>query len=204
MNRKVKIKPPNFGFTAAERRALLVLAILLLLGIGARYFRAMHSGGEASIEIDGAKLITIADLDSLESGEGNTEIKDSLALDMHPSQSVISRHALSDDKKVVSTSDTPDGELGSELTSTGSTAETLAEGTSLRGEPVNLNTADRREFESINGIGPVLAGRILEWREVYGPFKEVEDLLLVRGIGEKKLEQLRAYVTIGPTNDQRR
>lgn len=60
---------------------------------------------------------------------------------------------------------------------------------------VNVNTASQGELESLPGIGRVLAQRIIEYRETHGPFKAPEDLLKVRGIGPKKLEQFRDRIT---------
>ena len=61
---------------------------------------------------------------------------------------------------------------------------------------VRLNTADATELEQIPGVGPVLAGRIIDARDAAGGFKEVEDLLDVAGIGEAKLAALRDFVVV--------
>lgn len=61
--------------------------------------------------------------------------------------------------------------------------------------PVPLNTASREELERLPGVGPVLAARIVEHRERYGPFRRAEHLLMVRGISERRFLQLRPYVT---------
>jgi len=60
---------------------------------------------------------------------------------------------------------------------------------------VNVNTASAEQLELLPGVGPALAGRIVEHREANGAFKSVDDLILVRGIGEKSLERIRPYVT---------
>lgn len=61
---------------------------------------------------------------------------------------------------------------------------------------VNLNTADQTALESLPGIGPALAQRILQWREDNGRFTSVDDLLAVSGIGDKMLATLRDLVTV--------
>lgn len=61
---------------------------------------------------------------------------------------------------------------------------------------VDLNHADQKELESLPGVGPHLAALIVEYREKLGPFRKVEDLMNVRGIGEKKFLQLRALVKV--------
>jgi len=61
---------------------------------------------------------------------------------------------------------------------------------------INLNTATAEQLETLPGIGPALAERILAYREAYGPFTAVEDLLRVSGIGEKTLESIRDYIAV--------
>lgn len=64
-------------------------------------------------------------------------------------------------------------------------------------EPIDVNRASAADLERVPGIGPATAQRIIEWREQHGPFERLEDLLNVRGIGEKTLEKLRPYLTVG-------
>ncbi len=61
---------------------------------------------------------------------------------------------------------------------------------------VNLNTATQTELENLPGIGPVLARRIIDYREQEGGFKKTEDLVLVYGIGPKTYESLKNRVTV--------
>jgi competence protein ComEA len=61
---------------------------------------------------------------------------------------------------------------------------------------INLNTATLDQLESLPGIGPSLGQRILDYRQEHGPFRSVEDLLNVSGIGEKRLADLRSKVTV--------
>lgn len=63
--------------------------------------------------------------------------------------------------------------------------------------PLDLNRASAEELEKLPGIGPVLARRIVEWREAHGPFQSLQDLLNVPGIGPKTLEKLVDKVTVG-------
>src|SRR6266404_1169705 len=63
--------------------------------------------------------------------------------------------------------------------------------------PVNLNTATSEQLQQVPGIGPATAGKILQMRKTYGPFKSVDDLLAIRGLGAKRLEKMRKYLTVG-------
>ena len=62
---------------------------------------------------------------------------------------------------------------------------------------VNANTASQQELESLNGIGPVKAKAIIDYRTKNGPFKSYADLENVPGIGAKTLEKLKADLQVG-------
>ena len=68
----------------------------------------------------------------------------------------------------------------------------------LEGEVLNLNTATLSDLTRLPGIGETKAQTILDWRKAHGPFRAVEDLLSVEGIGEGTLENLRPYITVSP------
>ena len=64
-------------------------------------------------------------------------------------------------------------------------------------KPVNINTATSEELQQVPGIGPATAEKILQMRKSYGAFKSVDDLLAIRGLGAKRLEKMRKYLTVG-------
>ena len=61
---------------------------------------------------------------------------------------------------------------------------------------ININTAYASDLQLLPGIGEVMAERIVEYRERSGGFKSSEDLKKVKGIGEKKYEKIRVYITV--------
>ncbi|HQR11135.1 MAG TPA: ComEA family DNA-binding protein [Casimicrobiaceae bacterium] len=64
---------------------------------------------------------------------------------------------------------------------------------------VNINTATQEEFVALHkGLGPAKAQAIIDYRKANGPFKSVDDLRHVKGIGAKRLEKLRPELTVGP------
>ena len=63
-------------------------------------------------------------------------------------------------------------------------------------KPINLNTATSEELQQVPGIGPATAEKILLMRKSYGSFKSVDDLLAIKGLGKKRLEKMRKYLTV--------
>jgi|SRR4030095_1898129 len=61
---------------------------------------------------------------------------------------------------------------------------------------ININSAFAPDLEILPGIGEVIAERIVDYREQKGGFKKIEDIKKVKGIGEKKFEQIREYITV--------
>ena len=61
---------------------------------------------------------------------------------------------------------------------------------------VNINTASAKDFESLPGIGPVYAGRIIEYRNSNGPFKSINDLKKIKGIGEKTFDKFKDKIVV--------
>lgn len=63
-------------------------------------------------------------------------------------------------------------------------------------QPVNINKAGAEELQTLRGIGPALAGRIVKYREEKGPFQKVEDLNNVNGIGQSKLAKIKDQISL--------
>ena len=61
---------------------------------------------------------------------------------------------------------------------------------------VNINTASHQELMRLEGVGPVMAGRIIEYRNNKGLFSSKEDLKEVPGMGEKKFDAIRDYIEV--------
>ena len=61
---------------------------------------------------------------------------------------------------------------------------------------ININTADEKQLQQIKGVGPAIAGRIIEYRENNGAFKSVDEIKKVRGIGDKTFEKMKDHITV--------
>lgn len=71
-------------------------------------------------------------------------------------------------------------------------------GLSFSGEgALDINTASAKQLESLKGIGNEIAKRIVDYREANGPFKSVDDLQKIKGIGKGKLAKIKDNLTVG-------
>ena len=81
--------------------------------------------------------------------------------------------------------------------------EKPADAKAAAAQTVNLNTAPAEQLERLPGVGPKTAARIIEYRQKNGGFKKVEDLMNVRGIGEKNFLRLKPLLTVGAPRNER-
>jgi competence protein ComEA len=74
------------------------------------------------------------------------------------------------------------------------TGESAASGGAAGGGPISLSQATEQQLEGLDGIGPTLAGRIIQYRDAHGGFKSIDELRQVSGIGDKRFEALSKSV----------
>ncbi len=68
---------------------------------------------------------------------------------------------------------------------------------------IDINAASTEDFQKLPGIGPKLAKRIVNFRQKHGPFRRVEDLLAIRGVGIKKWKAIRPFLRVGGSKNEK-
>jgi competence protein ComEA len=81
-------------------------------------------------------------------------------------------------------------------------APALAESRPTPAAKVNLNTATVDQLTELPGVGPTLAARIVEYREKAGRFRSPQELMNVKGIGEKSFKKIEPWLSVGETRPQ--
>jgi competence protein ComEA len=69
-------------------------------------------------------------------------------------------------------------------------------GAAAPAQPINLNTATLEQLDTLDGVGPATAQKILDYRQAHGGFSSVDELDQVPGIGEKRLAALREHLRV--------
>ena len=86
--------------------------------------------------------------------------------------------------------------LTEEYVTTSSGVSVNEEDEQTKTSKVNINTATQTQLETLPGIGPSTAAKIVEYRTEKGKFKSIEEIMEVSGIGEAKFEKMKEYITV--------
>ncbi len=190
------MKPQNspeyhirFAFTPGERRAIIILAVIFILGLISLQYRRWRTVDNSNITIVGAEALDITMEHHKEvTIVGAETLNTALVHGVKPSPQRVAKIELpAEEKKESQTEYSEPQQI--QYQETDRRSEILS---------IDLNRANATELEKLPGIGPVLAQRIVEFRNNNGKFKRAEDLLLVRGIGQKRLADLLPYIVIKP------
>jgi len=79
----------------------------------------------------------------------------------------------------------------------------MVTGTAWAGDKIDVNTATAEQLQSIKGIGVKTAAAIIAYRNAHGAFKDVEDMVKVKGIGKKKLAKIEDELEAGDEHEDR-
>ena len=127
-------------------------------------------------------------VDAIEKAGGVTELADLGKVNL--------AFVLSDGQKVRIPSVDDEGSLNEDYVSVDGGNNVVSGGGGSSVRRININTASQTELETITGVGPSLAAKIISYREKNGKFKSVDELRNVSGIGDAKFEALKDFVEV--------
>lgn len=188
-------------FSRQEKLTLLLLSTVAIVFLGVTFWANFNAQRKYSqretmliVQVDGAVhrpgVYKVKEgtriFELLEEAGGTTE--NAVLNDMNLAQPVY------DGQRVFIPSRTAQGDTSSSFST--NLAQFLPQSdTSSTTKRINVNTASKEELISLPGIGETIAQRIIEYRQTHGPFHRPEDLLAVKGIGPKKLDQIRDLIS---------
>ncbi|WP_457029879.1 helix-hairpin-helix domain-containing protein [Kitasatospora sp. P5_F3] len=202
------VPPPVVRGLLFDRRAVLGLSVLLLLAVG---YAVQHFWLGRPSEV--AVPATVAAVSSASAGprsgagppSGPTVVVDVAGKVRHPGLRTLPSGARVADALVLAGGPLPDTAIeglnlarvltdGEQILVGGGAVPGAAPG--ARAGPVNLNLATKEQLDALPGVGPTLAERILQHRQEHGPFRSLDQLRQISGIGDRKYAELRALLTL--------
>lgn len=167
----------KLNFTKNEIKVLLFLFVVVFLGLGIKVSKEYISG-ENNFDFKKSELI-------IKRTQGNvTEM-------LHDSGFVSDSSVKNTDTSVDNLKNTSDT-----ANSTGTKSKKKGKkGENLREKSININTATKEQLILLPGIGESTAEKIIMYRNEKGIFKRIEDIMKIKGIGSKKFEKMKNYIT---------
>lgn len=168
----------NIGFTKNETRVVLLIVAVLIIGAGIKYYKFFFTGDNTQYDYTKSdsefrKLTEDTrkkEFDAINNETINKEDSGKLSMEMNVEQDSL--ESLEKEPKISK----------KEL--------------KLREKSINLNSAGIDELVSLPGIGESTAEKIIEYRNKKGKFKKIQDIMKVKGIGQKKFDNIKEYLVI--------
>ncbi len=186
---KIKDIFNRLNFTKSEKKVILILTLVLVLGFSIKYVKLLlsstgnydyskvteefYKGSDKINKIKYGLVIKDTNPEEINLIEQETIIQDS-----------IKERELEDRLKLVEDS----------IKKTKNKKSKKED--ALEGKVININIATKEELMALPGIGETMAERIITYRRDHNGFKKIEDIMKVKGIGKKKFEKLKKYITV--------
>lgn len=164
---------------------------VVILDEGSRISDAINSAGGTTANADLSKINLVYTLqDGMKINIPNSE-----QLKKEPDFQYITSNASDE---TLNESSSGNGSVSASSSSNGSSNDNKTSGSSIDAQSniVNINTATQTELETLPGIGPSLALRIIEYRKENGKFNNIEEIKNVKGIGEAKYDDIKKHIKV--------
>lgn len=165
---------------------------VVILNEGSRIIDAINSAGGATDKADMEKINLVY---ILEDGMKVNIPSESDLKNNEKFEYIVVGSGEGDDIEVTNSSSSSEGSSSSENSNSGSSGSNASKGFN-KYSVVNINTASQTELETLPGIGPSLALKIIEYRKQNGKFSSIGDIKNVSGIGDNKFEKIKSYIKV--------
>ena len=170
----------KLNFTKNEGRVLCVLLLILFLGLGIKFTKGFISGDSVIFDYTKSDKMFKNKYDNIQTVLSDTGfVVDSL----------YTKEELKTINKIKISED-------SLKSIDGQKKKKGKKGEGLKEKSININTASKEQLILLPGVGDSTSDKIITYRKEYGGFKKIEDIMKIKGIGTKKFEKLKPYITI--------
>ena len=170
----------KLNFTKNEIRVLFILLLILFLGLGIKFTKGFISEDSVIFDYTKSDLIFKDKSDNLLSVLNDTNIVVDSLFTKEELNTIKSIKNIEDSLKSLDGKKKKKGKKGDDL----------------KERSININYATKEQLILLPGIGESTADKILMYRKEHGLFKKIEDIMKIKGIGTKKYEKLKLYITI--------
>jgi comEA protein len=174
----------KLSFTRAELKTILFIIFIIIAGFSFKFVKHLYSG-------DKPYDFTSADLNFKNASDKYRELKITDTT-INLTEAEGDTLSVEERKELEQKLGTAEDSVNSSLKKDGKGKKEAA----LEGKTININTATKNELISLPGIGDTMAERIIIYRNDHNGFKKTEDIMKVKGIGKKKYEKLKKYITV--------
>ncbi len=189
-------------FTRQEQRIVILLGIVLLLGTGLLLIKRFQPGwvmrlslGEPDFDVaEDERSPRLKDNGSSQKLRSDQSDSDNASVSTDP-QGQKAQSSQGDESDVTRPAELPAQAQQPDQSTQDTGSDMIPEKTNPKAK-ININTASKEELGTLPRIGPVLAQRIIDYRENYGKFTNVLELTGVSGIGDATLQRLRDKITV--------
>lgn len=176
-------------FTRQEQRIIILLGIVMLLGIGLLLVKRFQPGWVLQFSLGKPDF-------DVEEDEVSPRLKNKPPELEEKSDQPEKSDQVEKADMPVAVEQEQDQQKEAEKPAPAELEIAIQPPVSVEKSRININAAARAELETLSGIGPVLAQRIIDYRERYGNFKNIREIKAVRGIGEATFQKLSDKITV--------
>ncbi len=186
---KIKDIFNRLNFTKGEKKVILILTLVLVLGFSIKYVKLLLS---STGNYDYSKVTE----EFYKGSDKINKIKYGLVIkDTNPEEiNLIEQETIIQDS--IKERELEDRLMLVEDSIRKTKNKKSKKEDALEGKVININIATKEELMALPGIGETMAERIITYRRDHNGFKKIEDIMKVKGIGKKKFEKLKKYITV--------